>query len=45
MSARNQVLTPGFVYNSLMYRLFPDTHPKFEELQIKLLQRAEPWQK
>jgi hypothetical protein len=33
------------IYNSFMYRLFPDTHPKMEELQIELLQRAEPWQK
>ncbi len=32
-------------YNSHMYRLFPDTDPKVEELQIELLQRAEPWQK
>jgi hypothetical protein len=28
-----------------MYRLFPDTHPKFEELQIELLRSAEPWRK
>jgi hypothetical protein len=28
-----------------MYRLFPDTHPKFEKLQIELLRSAEPWRK
>lgn len=28
-----------------MDRLFPDTHPKIEELQIELPRRAEPWQK
>jgi hypothetical protein len=28
-----------------MYRLFPDTHPKFEELQVELLRSADPWRK
>lgn len=28
-----------------MYRLFPETHPKFEELQIELLRRVQPWRK
>ncbi len=28
-----------------MYRLFPDTHPSVEALQIELLRRAPPWRK
>jgi hypothetical protein len=28
-----------------MYRLFPDTDPAFEDLQIDLLRRAKPWRK
>ncbi|MDX1436257.1 MAG: hypothetical protein R3335_05575 [Anaerolineales bacterium] len=32
-------------YNFSMYRLFPDTDPKFEELQVELLQKAQPWRK
>ena len=35
----------SFHYNSSMYRLFPDTDPAFEELQIDLLRQAKPWKK
>jgi hypothetical protein len=28
-----------------MSQLFPDTDPKFEELQIELLRQAPPWRK
>lgn len=28
-----------------MSKLFPDTHPEFEALQIELLRAASPWRK